>query len=148
MKLSALPRGIGKRKMKRVGRGVGSKKGKTCGRGTKGDKSRSGYKRRYGKEGGQLPLFKKLPHRGFSRARFQKKSFALNLDRLEQHFEDGEVINKETLMKKGFPLRRAVAGLKVLGKGVITKKVVVEAKSFSKKAIQKLEEKGVEFRRI
>ena len=137
-----------KKRGKRVGRGPGSKKGKTCCRGHKGDKSRSGYKTRGAKEGGQLPLFQKLPHRGFSNRRFEVPVYELNLERLNAHFEDGEIINKETLMKKGFPLRRMKGGFKVLGNGVLDKKVVIEANAFSKKAIIKLEQQGIEFKTV
>lgn len=148
MKLSELKNTHRKdKKRKRVGRGPGSKRGKTCGRGEKGDKSRSGYKTRAGKEGGQLPLYKKLPIRGFTNARFQKPVYSMNLDRIEEHFEDGERVNLESLEKKGFPVRRMTGGLKILGNGELTKKVMIEAKSFSKHAIRKLEEKGIEFKR-
>lgn len=133
---------------KRVGRGPGSNKGKTSCRGHKGDKSRSGYKRRAGKEGGQLPLFQKLPVRGFSNARFKVPIFEINLGRLNDTFEDGDTINKETMMAKGFPMRRMRGGFKVLSEGEVTKKVVIEANAFSKNAIRKLEEKGIEFKRI
>ena len=75
--------------VQRVGRGIGSKRGKTCCRGHKGDKSRSGYKRRYGKEGGQLPLYRKLPTRGFSNLGFKEQPFSINLSRIEEIFEDG-----------------------------------------------------------
>lgn len=133
---------------KRVGRGPGSNKGKTSCRGHKGDKSRSGYKRRGGKEGGQLPLYQKLPVRGFSNARFKVPIFEINLGRLNETFEDGDTINKETMMAKGFPMRRMRGGFKVLSEGEVTKKVVIEANAFSKNAIRKLEEKGIEFKCI
>ena len=133
---------------KRVGRGPGSNKGKTSCRGHKGDKSRSGYKRRGAKEGGQLPLFQKVPGRGFSNARFKTPIFEINLGRLNDTFEDGDTINKETMMAKGFPMRRMRGGFKVLSQGEMTKKVVIEANAFSKNAIRKLEEKGIEFKRI
>ena len=137
-----------KKGIKRVGRGPGSNKGKTSCRGHKGDKSRSGYKTRAGKEGGQLPLFQKLPHRGFTNGRFQKTVFSINLNRINEHFEEGETVNRETLLKKGFPVRRATGGIKVLANGDLEKKVVIEADAFSKGAIRKLEEKGIEFKRV
>ena len=136
------------KKCKRIGRGPGSNKGKTSCRGHKGAKSRSGYKRRGGKEGGQLPLFQKLPCRGFSNARFKALIYEINLGRLDQCFEDGEMINKQTLIEKGFPMRRMKGGFKVLSQGDLTKKVVIEANAFSKNTIRKLEEKGIEFKRI
>lgn len=148
MKLSELKNTHLKKRIKRVGRGPGSKMGKTSGRGHKGDKSRSGYKRRGGKEGGQLPLFQKLPHRGFSNERFKVPIYEINLGRLNEHFEDGETINKETLMQKGFPMRRMKGGFKVLASGELTKKVVIEANRFSKSAVIKLEKQGIEFKTI
>lgn len=137
-----------KKRSKRLGRGPGSKRGKTCCRGHKGDKSRSGYKTRAGKEGGQLPLYQKLPHRGFSNKRFQKPLFSINLNRIEQFFEEGEVVNQEALLKRGISMRHLKKGIKILSNGELTKKVVIEAKAFSKNAIRKLEKKGIEFKRV
>lgn len=149
MKLSNLKNTHRKKKsIKRVGRGPGSNKGKTSCRGHKGDKSRSGYKTRAGKEGGQLPLFQKLPGRGFSNACFQKPIFVINLNRISEHFEEGETVSRQTLLKKGFRIRRAIGGIKILANGDLTKKVVIEAGAFSKGAIRKLEEKGIEFKRV
>ncbi|MCB1084616.1 MAG: 50S ribosomal protein L15 [Chlamydiia bacterium] len=136
------------KRRKRKGRGPGSNRGKTSCRGHKGDKSRSGYKRRAGKEGGQLPLFQKLPHRGFSNERFKVAIYEINLGRINDIFEDGDVVNRETLLQKGFPLRRMKGGFKVLASGDITKKVVIEANKFSKNAIVKLEKQGIEFKRV
>ncbi|WP_316359108.1 50S ribosomal protein L15 [Candidatus Neptunichlamydia sp. REUL1] len=136
------------KRRKRVGRGPGSKLGKTSGRGHKGAKSRSGYKVRAGKEGGQLPLYQKLPHRGFSNAQFKVPVFEINLGRINDTFEDGEIVSKKTLMEKGFPMRRMRGGFKVLASGEITKKVVIEANRYSKNAIAKLEKQGIEFKRI
>lgn len=149
MKLSELKNTHRKKKgIKRIGRGPGSNKGKTSCRGHKGDKSRSGYKTRAGKEGGQLPLYQKLPGRGFSNASFKKPVFAINLDRINEHFEEGEMVNRETLLKKGFPVRLAKGGIKVLANGTLEKKVVIEVDAFSKGAMVKLEEKGIEFKRV
>ncbi|QVL57971.1 MAG: 50S ribosomal protein L15 [Simkaniaceae bacterium] len=148
MKLSELKNTHLKKRTKRVGRGPGSKMGKTSCRGHKGDKSRSGYKRRGGKEGGQLPLYQKLPHRGFSNERFKVAIYEINLGRLNEHFDDGETINKETLMQKGFPMRRMKGGFKVLAGGELTKKVVIQANRFSKSAVAKLEKQGIEFKTI
>lgn len=148
MKLSELKNTQLKKKTKRVGRGPGSKMGKTSCRGHKGDKSRSGYKRRGAKEGGQLPLFQKLPHRGFSNEQFRVPIYEINLGRLNACFEDGEIINKETLMQKGFPMRRMKGGFKVLAGGELTKKVVIEANRFSKNAALKLEKQGTEFKTV
>lgn len=148
MKLCELRNTNKRKKTKRVGRGPGSKMGKTSCRGHKGDKSRSGYKVRGAKEGGQLPLFQKLPHRGFSNEQFKVRVFEINLGRIESAFEDGETVNRETMMKKGFPLRRMKGGFKVLAGGELTKKVVIEANAFSKGAAMKLEKQGIEFKTI
>lgn len=149
MKLSELTKAHGSRKkIKRVGRGPGSNRGKTCGRGHKGDKSRSGYKRRGGHEGGGLPLFQRVPKRGFSQARFARPCYAVNLNRLDSLFEDGEVINVKTLLEKGISRRRLSFGLKILGEGNLTKNVVIEAHAFSHKALRKLEESKIEFKRV
>lgn len=126
---------------KRVGRGTGSKVGKTCGRGTKGQGARSGYKRRLGNEGGNCPLFRKLPTRGFTRGRWAKESDIVNLGDIERLFESGETVNPTTLREKGFlsgPKRR----LKVLGFGELNKKVTVEADGFSASAKERIEAAG------
>lgn len=129
---------------KRLGRGNSSQRGKTCCRGHKGDKSRSGYKRRYGKEGGQLPLWEKLPTRGFNNVRFAIPVYAITLDRIEKDFEDGEKVSRETLIAKGYPLRR-VPKLKIIGTGELKKKVAIEAHIITKGAMRKLEEEKIEF---
>ena len=136
------------RRTKRVGRGPGSKMGKTSCRGHKGAKSRSGYKRREGKEGGQLPLYQKLPQRGFSNARFRVPIFAISLGRINECFNDGECVNRETLLAKGFPIRRMKGGFKVLSNGELTKKVTIEGNGFTKNAVKKLEAQGIEFKKI
>ena len=149
MDLSTLSN-IGKRnkRIKRVGRGNSSQRGKTSCRGHKGDKSRSGYKRRAGKEGGQLPLYQKLPYRGFSNARFKTRILAINLERLEELFNDGDTVNFQTLSDKGLPMRRMTAGFKVLSKGTLTKKICIEANAYTKNTIKKLEELQIEFKRV
>lgn len=140
---------INKRR-KRVGRGPGSKRGKTSTRGHKGDKSRSGYKTRYGKEGGQVPFFKKLPIRGFSRGRFKKPVFAINLEKIDALFEDDELVSYETLRRKSIAPRsiKILGGIKILGKGDLTKSVRIEATKFSKTAIAKLQKNKIEFKVI
>lgn len=134
--------------VQRVGRGVGSKRGKTSCRGHKGDKSRSGYKRRYGKEGGQLPLYRKLPTRGFTNLGFREAPFAINLQRIEEMFEEGERVCSASLIDKGISSRKLAYGLKILGVGELTKKVIIEATSISKNAIKKLEENKIEFKLV
>lgn len=128
-----------KKKIQRVGRGQGSGRGKTSCRGEKGDGSRSGYKRRYGKEGGQLPLFRKLPCRGFSNVQFANDTYAINLGMLEQLYNDGETVNLETLRQKGVLSENRVVALKILAEGELTKKVKIEAHRYSESAKAKLE---------
>lgn len=134
-----------KKKVQRVGRGFGSKRGKTCGRGSKGDKARSGYKRRYGLEGGQLPLYRKLPCRGFTNGRFASKIFALNLKDIEREFSDGEQVNFQTLYEKGLVTLKYTGGFKVLSDGELSKKVEIFANAISAEAQKKLTEKGIPF---
>lgn len=122
---------------KRVGRGLGSKSGKTCGRGEKGSGSRAGYKRRYGKEGGNMPLFMKLPIRGFNNARFRLAYDVVNLDQLNQIYKDGETVNIETLRARGFISGPSI-GVKLLGTGELTKKVKISLHAFSDSAREKL----------
>ena len=136
------------RKVQRVGRGLGSGRGKTCTRGNKGDKSRCGYKRRYGHEGGQMRLYRKSPCRGFSNERFQLPVYSINLDMIDFLFKDGEVVNAESLRQKGYAPRRMSGGLKILSNGELTKKVSIEANSYSKAAVEKLEKQGITFKTI
>ncbi len=129
---------------KRVGRGIGSGLGKTCGRGHKGAGSRSGWKKRERYEGGQLPLYRKLPTRGFSNARFQKKYDCINLGQIDGLFSDGDTVNIHTLHTHGF-LKGTSYGIKILGEGELTKKVTIEAHAFSQKAQEKLEKAKIRF---
>lgn len=128
----------------RVGRGPGTGKGKTCGRGLNGAGARSGYKRREGKEGGQFPLYRKLPTRGFSNVRFQKKLDTVNLGQISAMYEDGEIVNLDTLRGKGFISGKSY-GLKILGDGELDKAVTFEVNAFSKSAMTIIEEKKVKF---
>ena len=125
---------------KRVGRGVGSGLGKTSGKGHKGQNARSGGGVRPGFEGGQLPLFRRLPKRGFSNAMFKVEYATINVSDLNK-FEDGAVITPELLKEMGM-LKKQLAGVKVLGNGTLDKKLTVKANSFSKSAIEKIENKG------
>ena len=133
------------KKSQRVGRGNGSKRGKTCCRGSKGDKSRSGYKRHYGREGGQLPLFRRLPIRGFTNGRFKSKVFSLNLCDIERLFNDGDEVTFETLYLKGVVTPKYTGGFKVLSKGELTKKVTIHAQGMSQAAQDKLTKSGISF---
>ena len=137
-----------KKKTQRVGRGIGSKRGATSGRGTKGDGSRRGYSRRYGYEGGQVPLYRKLPIRGFTRGRFVKIAKAITLADIDQHFADGETVNPQTLREKGMIPRRVPGGIKILATGDLTKKITIEAHAFTAGAKQKLESKSISFKVI
>ena len=141
MELNTLRNNPGaKKKRKRVGRGPGSGTGKTSGRGVKGQKSRSGYSRRHGFEGGQMPLHRRLPKRGFNHAdRFAVS--IVNVGMLERHFKDGDEITHETLIKAGLADNGKV-GIKILGSGELTKKLTIKAAAVSEGARQKIEKAG------
>ncbi len=137
MKLHELSPAPGSRhKKKRVGRGPGSGLGKTAGRGHKGQRSRSGYSQRIGFEGGQMPLIRRVPKRGFTNI-FRKEYSVVNLDRLA---ELGADITPEVLVEKG--LARKGMPIKVLGRGEVSKKLNVTAHKFSKTAREKIEAAG------
>lgn len=123
----------------RRGRGTGSGNGKTAGKGHKGQNARSGGGVRIGFEGGQLPLYRKHPKRGFHN-KFATVYSVVNVDALNV-FEDGDVVNLAALMEKGI-IRKANDGLKVLGNGEISKKLTVEASVFSTTAKEKIEAAG------
>ena len=125
---------------KRVGRGPGSGTGKTAGRGENGQNSRSGGGVRIGFEGGQTPLFRRLPKRGFSNARFKKVYAVINLDDLNK-FDDGAEITPEILKDAGL-VKNTLDGLKVLGNGKLEKKLNVKAHKFSKTAKEQIEKLG------
>ena len=123
----------------RKGRGPGSGNGKTAGKGHKGQNARSGGGVRPGFEGGQLPLYRKLPKRGFKN-RFAVNYAIINLSVLNK-FEDGETVNLDRLMEAGI-VKKPLDGLKVLGNGDLNKKLTVEAKVFSASAKEKIEAAG------
>lgn len=129
-----------KKTRKRVGRGPGSGNGKTAGRGHKGQKSRSGYSRRYGFEGGQMPLVRRIPKRGFKNI-FRIEVQAVNVRDLERVFEDGEEANLETMLERGL-IRRGSQPVKVLATGDLSKKLTVQAHGFSGAAKSKIEAAG------
>ena len=140
MELSNLkPKKGSRHAKKRVGRGPGSGHGKTSSRGEKGQKSRSGYSSQVGFEGGQMPLHRRLPKRGFTNI-FKKEYDVLNLSDLEQ-FEAGSTVDREALTKAGV-VRKSARGVKVLGNGEITRKLTVHADKFSKSAKEKIEAAG------
>lgn len=124
---------------KRIGRGAASGQGKTAGKGHKGQKARSGGGVRPGFEGGQMPLARRVPKRGFNNI-FAKKIVAINLSSLNA-FEDGAVVNAEALIEKGI-IKKAYDGVKVLANGKITKKLTVQATAFSASAKQEIEAAG------
>ena len=124
----------------RKGRGAGSGNGKTAGKGHKGQNARSGGGVRPGFEGGQLPLYRKLPKRGFNNYRFGTKYATINVQALNK-FEDGEVVDSAALLAKGL-VSNIFDGVKILGEGEITKKLTVKAKVFSANAKEKIEAVG------
>ena len=141
MSLSDLkpPRGA-RHPKKRVGRGQGSGNGKTAGRGHKGQKSRSGYKFKRGFEGGQMPLHRRVPKRGFHNP-FRVEYEVVNLDTLGEFFEAGVVVTPELLRKRG--IVQSVAGLvKILARGDLKKALTVRAHKFSGKAAEKIAAAG------
>ena len=123
----------------RKGRGAGSGNGKTAGRGQKGQWARSGGGVRVGFEGGQMPLARRLPKRGFNNI-FAKPLEAINVSALEK-FEDGAVVDAQVLLEKGV-LSKCRYGVKILGKGQLTKKLTVRASAFSASAKEKIEAAG------
>jgi len=125
--------------VRRVGRGTGSGLGKTAGKGHKGQKARAGGKIRRGFEGGQTPLMRRIPKRGFHNA-FSIDYATVNVSELER-FEDGTVITMK-LLKKERIVRKELDGLKILGNGDLTKKLTIEAKKFSAIAKEKIEKVG------
>jgi large subunit ribosomal protein L15 len=127
-------------KKKRVGRGPGSGLGKTAGRGNKGAQSRSGYHFKRGFEGGQMPLHRRVPKRGFTNI-FRTEYHVVNLDQLEARFEAGATVTAETLRDTGLVSSRT-ALIKVLGRGEVTKALTVQAHKFSGKAAEKLAAAG------
>ncbi|MFZ0566219.1 MAG: 50S ribosomal protein L15 [Chlamydiales bacterium] len=130
------------KRRKKVGRGPGSGRGKTSCRGIKGMGARSGCKQRYGNEGGGVPLHRRVPTRGFSNARFQRKLDTVNLAQIETMYNDGETVSLETLNAKRY-LKGRSHGIKVLGHGKLTKKVSFQVDSLSEGAKQKLEKAGI-----
>ena len=126
----------------RVGRGMGSKLGKTAGAGNKGQQSRRGYSRRRGFEGGQMPLHRRMPKRGFHNL-FSKEYSVVNLEELNV-FPEGETITPELLRAHGF-VRRATGPVKVLGDGELKNKLIVHAHAFSASAKEKIAKAGGSF---
>ena len=141
MKLHELKKNPGATHSKKiVGRGPGSGLGKTSGEGHKGQNARSGGGVNPVFEGGQLPLYRRLPKRGFSNAKFKTEYAVINVSDLDK-FEEGTVITPELLKEVGM-VKKQLAGIKVLGNGEITKKITIRAHGFTSSALRKLEESG------
>ncbi len=139
LKLKA-PAGANK-KRKIFGRGNGSTKGAKCGRGDKGQNSRSGGKVRPGFEGGQMPLYRRIARRGFSNYPFKKEYQIVNLNALNEKFEDGAAVTRESLREKKI-IKSVKLPVKILGEGTLEKKLNVQVDKLSKSAAAKIEEKG------
>ena len=127
-------------KKKRVGRGPGSGLGKTAGRGEKGQKSRSGYSRKLGFEGGQMPLHRRLPKRGFTNV-FKKRWLEVSIGALDRHFKADEEVTPELLHERGI-IKKAKYDVVVLGNGELSKALRISAHRFTKSAREKIEKAG------
>ena len=141
MKLNELNRAPEAKARKRVGRGPGSGMGKTSTRGQKGQKSRSGASIPAWFQGGQTPLYRRLPKRGFNNAEFRTAYATINLSDLNKFFNDGDVVTPEVLKERGI-IKKQLCGVKVLGNGELEKKLTVKATRFSTSAVTKIESAG------
>lgn len=129
------------KRRKRVGQGRGSGRGKTCGRGHKGYGARSGARKRGLQEGGQMPVFRRLPKRGFSNAQFRTRYAVINVGDLEAKCESGSHVTLQAMREAGL-IPNLHAPVKVLGDGTLSKKLTVDAAKFSKTAIEKIKAAG------
>ncbi len=127
---------------KRVGRGSSSGLSTTAGKGNKGQQSRSGGKTYVGFEGGQMPLYRRIAHKGFSNYPFKKEYVCINVELLNAKYNDGETVNNESLVAKGFISSKSKALVKVLGNGEITKKLTVAVDKVSESAKAKITAAG------
>ena len=141
MKLETLPKSKEAKARKRVGRGPGSGMGKTSTRGEKGQLARSGGSVPAWFQGGQSPLYRRLPKRGFNNARFETKYATINLDELNKYFNDGDVVTPEVLKERGI-VKKQLSGIKVLASGALEKRITVKAQRFSSAAVTKIEAAG------
>lgn len=130
-----------KKRPKRIGRGLGSGHGRYATKGIKGQKARSGGAKGPGFEGGQMPLQRRVPKRGFSNAPFRKEYAIVNLKDLNKIIDEVEVITPEVLVERGI-IKKIKDGLKILGEGEIKKPVTIKAHAVSKTALQKIESAG------
>ena len=141
MKLNELSPSIPKKNRKRIGRGNSSGWGKTAGKGSNGQKSRAGGGVKPYFEGGQMPIYRRVPKRGFSNTIFKKEYTVISLSFLNDNFEDGEVVSLETLFNKCL-IKKGRDGVKVLGNGELNKKLTVKVHKISKSAKAAVEAKG------
>jgi len=141
MKLESLPASKEAKARKRVGRGPGSGMGKTATRGENGQLSRSGGSVPAWFQGGQSPLYRRIPKRGFNNARFETKFATINVGQLNKLFNDGDVITPEVLKERGI-IKKQLSGIKVLSAGVLDKKLTIKAQRFSTSAVTKIENAG------
>lgn len=141
MKLENLPKSKETKAIKRVGRGPGSGMGKTSTRGEKGQKARSGASIPAWFQGGQTPLHRRIPIRGFNNKNFETKYATINLSDLDKFFNDGDVVTPEILKERKI-IKKQLSGVKVLGNGELTKKLTIKANRFSTKAVTKIENSG------
>lgn len=125
---------------RRVGRGMSSGAGKTSGRGHKGQKARSGYSKRFGFEGGQMPLQRRIPKRGFNNI-YAKQIVTVNVSDLEARFNAGDTVDAAALIESGL-IKKEYDGVKILGNGDLTKKLDVKVNAYSKAAKEKIEAAG------
>ena len=141
MRLENLPKTAELKKSKRVGRGPGSGMGKTSTRGENGQKSRSGASIKPWFQGGQSPLYRRIPKRGFNNARFTTRYAVINLSDLNKFFNDGDVVSEEVLKERGI-IKKSLAGIKILGNGNLEKKLTIKANRFTSSAVSKIENAG------
>ncbi len=141
MKLDKLPTSNESKSIKRVGRGPGSGMGKTSTRGHKGQKARSGTSIPAWFQGGQSPLYARIPKRGFNNRRFTIRYATINLGELDKLFKEGDVVTPEKLHEMGI-IKKFLNGLKVMGDGELTKKLTIKAHRFTSSALNKIEKAG------
>ena len=141
MKLNELAQSPESKRKKIVGRGPGSGRGKTATRGQKGQKSRSGASIPAWFQGGQTPLYRRVPKRGFKNTKFRTEFATINLSDLNKFFNDGDIVTPEVLKEKGI-IKKQLCGVKVLGNGELEKKLTIKANRFSSSAVTKIESAG------
>lgn len=129
------------KKYKRKGRGAGSGNGKTSGKGHKGQNARAGGGVRPGFEGGQMPLYRRVPKRGFNNSVFATNYAILNVSSLDKYFNNDDIVTQSSILNVGL-IKKPLDGIKILGNGDITKKLTVKVASFSKTAKEKIEQAG------